>query len=517
MSSGRVRMIGCLALLLSPTAPGADYWAYQYKHIDVTVAGSSGYAQHVARNADRLGVALAQVLNFRSDARLPTHIFVLPDDEIVKLLGASGTATYSTTGYDTTVIASAGRSEDDHYWGVYFGYVGSLLAGDGALRYPYWLRLGVPELFATTEFDHERIRTGGIAPGYAYTVADGKLIPLRSFLALEEHDPQLQSAGIVDMYAAQSWFLTREVLVEGRHRDEFSRYLALLSEGRGERAAFTASFSASYEDLDRMLRDDRRAPAHVYVLPSPTDPRPDAAPPRKLAAPEVAARLAVANLAAGHRAEALHLAGQALDADPANETALCAAIEAQLLNWNYPAVLAAVNALVAHGRPSPPALAERAAALTILASAVSAGHADLGVDAPTLLRHAREDYQGALAADPEDLRSWAGLAGLYGAERDTAAAHALLPTAAQALTRHPRNANLAYALAHMCAQTQQWDCAAKFAAAWRDNALTAASRADAAAFEARLSAYRARLASAAPAVSGPPGPAQPAPVPPASH
>jgi Tfp pilus assembly protein PilF len=139
------------------------------------------------------------------------------------------------------------------------------------------------------------------------------------------------------------------------------------------------------------------------------------------------------------------------------------------------------------------------------------------VDAPTLLRHAREDYQAALAADPEDLRSWSGLAGLYGAERDAAAARALLPTAAQALGRHPRNANLAYALAHMCAQIQEWDCAAKFAAAWRDNALTAASRADAAAFEARLSAYRARLASAAPAASGPPGPAQPAAVPPASH
>jgi tetratricopeptide (TPR) repeat protein len=510
--AGRGALLACLALLTAPAAPGADYWAYQYKHIDVTVAGSSGYARNVARNADRLDVALSQVLNFRSAARLPTHIFVLPDDEIVKLLGASGSATYSTTGYDTTVIASAGRSEDDRYWGVYFGYVGSLLAGDGALRYPYWFRLGVPELFASTEFDSRRIRTGGIAPGYAFTVADGKLIPLRTFLALEEQDPQLQSAAIAGMYAAQSWFLTREVLVEGRHRDEFSRYLALLSEGRGERAAFAASFSVSYEDLDRMLRDDRRAAAHVYVLPSSVDVRPDAAPPRKLAAPEVAARLAAANLAAGHRPEALRLAGQALAVDPANETALCTAIEAQLLNWNYSAVLAAVNALVAHGRPSPPALAERAAALTILASAVSAGHADLGVDAATLLRHAREDYQGALAADPEDLRSWAGLAGLYGAERDAAAARALLPAATEALGRHPRNANLAYALAHMCAQTQQWGCAAKFAAAWRDNALTAASRADAAAFEAHLSAYRARLASAAPPVAPPP-----APVPPASR
>jgi len=510
---GRAGLLLCLALLAAPRAPGADYWTYQYKQIDVTVAGSSGYARLVARNADRLGTALTRVLNFRSEARLPTHIFVLPDDEIVKLLGAGSTATYSTTGYDTTVIASAGRGEDDRYWGVYFGYVGSLLAGEGALRYPYWFRLGVPELFASTEFDSHRIRTGGIAAGYAYTVADGKLIPLRTLLALEEQDPRLQTAAFADMYAAQSWFLTREVLVEGRHRDEFDRYLTLLSAGRSERAAFAASFSVSYEDLDRMLRDDRRAPAHVYVLPSPADERPDAAPPRRLPAPEVAARLAAAYLAAGHRAEALRLAGEALAADPADETALCTAIDVQLLNWNYPAVLAAVNALVAHGRPSPRALAERAAAVVVLASAVSAGHADLGVDAPTLLRHAREDYRAALAADAEDLRSWAGLAGLYGAARDVAAARELLPAATQAFDRHPRNANLAYALAHMCAQTQQWDCAAKFAAAWRDNALTAASRADAVAFEAHLSAYRTRLASAAPAGAPPPAADHPAPAP----
>ena len=508
----RAALVALLAVL-APAAPpafAADYWAYQYKNIDVTVVGTSGYAQHVARNADRLGVALAQILDFKATSRLPTHIFVLPDDQIVQLLGAGGSSTYSTTGYDSSVIASAGGSNEDHFWGVYFGYIGSLLAGDGALRYPYWFKLGVPEVFANTVLDHRHVRTGGIAPGYALTVAGGKLIPLRTFLALEEQDPQLQSAAFADTYAAQSWFLTREILVEGRHRDEFARYLALMNAGRSERVAFAASFSASYEQLDAMLLDDRRAVGHVYVLSSPADDRPDAVPPRKLAAPEIAARLAEAQLLSGHRAEALRLAGQALADDPANETALRVACEAQLLNWNYPAVLAAVNALAAHGTPSPRALAASGAALTILASAVDAGHASLGVEAARLLKAAREDYRAALAADPEDLRSWAGLAGLYGAARDAQAAGALLPAASQALARHPRNANLAYALAHMCAQTQQWDCAARFAAAWRENALTAASRAEAQAFETHLSTYRQHLASAVP-TSAPPAAAAGAP------
>jgi hypothetical protein len=496
--AGRALWVAAL-LLGAPPAFCEDYWAYQYKNIDVTVAGTSGYAQHVARDADRLGVALAQILNFKSLARLPTHIYVLPDEEIVKLLGGSGSATYSTTGYDTTVIASAGGGDDDRFWGVYFGYIGSLLAGDGALRYPYWFKLGVPEVFATTEFDHYRLKTGGTAPGYALTVGTGNLIPLRTLLALKEQDPQLQSAAFADMFAAESWLLTREILVEGHHREEFQHYLALINDGTDERAAFAASFKVSYEDLDRMLRGDAHDRGHAYIFQSPPEEAEVPAPPRQLPAPEVAARLAAANLAAGHRPEALRLAGESLKDDPANETALLTACEAQLLNWNYPAVLAAVNEMAAHGTPSPRELAESAAALTIVSSAVSAGHANLGVDPAALLQQARRDYRGAIAADPEDLRSWAGLAGIYGAQRDAAAASALLPDATRAFERHPRNVNLAYALAHMCAQTQQWDCAARFAAAWRENALNQESRSEAAAFEAHLTAWRRRLASAVPA------------------
>ena len=499
-SFGRVLAL----LLLAGPAAAADYWAYQYKNIDVTVAGSASYARHVARNADRLRAALTQILNFSGDPPLPTHIYVLPDDQIVELLGSSGSSNYHSSGYDSTVIASRGQGGGDEYWGVYFGYVGSLLAGDRTQRYPYWFRLGVPEVFATTEFDHDRIRTGGIAPGYALTVASGTLIPLRTFLALQEHDPQLQTASVSGMYAAESWFLTREILVEGRYRNEFSRYVALVQEGRSERAAFAASFKVSYEDLDTMLRGDQRVAAHVFLLASPQDLRPDAVPPRKLSSPEVQARLALVNLKTGRRVQALRLVDAALHDDPANERALRVAAEAQLEEGNYAAAFAAVDRL-SGGALSPEGMAECAGILTVLASAATAGHVVLPVDAPTMRKFVQRYYQAAIEANPEDLRSWAGLAGFYGAQRDAAAAQALLPGASQALARHPGNVNLAYALAHMCAQTRQWDCAAKFAGAWRENALTEASRAEAAAFESQLSAYRQRLASAPDAaVAAPP-------------
>jgi tetratricopeptide (TPR) repeat protein len=493
--AGRVLALA-LAVLTGPATAATDYWAYEYKNIDVTVAGSASYAQHVARNADRLATALGQILSFRGgDPPLPTHIYVLPDEQIVELLGSTGSANYSSSGYDATIIASRGPGSGEEYWGVYFGYVGSLLAGDRAERYPYWFRLGVPEVFASTEFDHDRAKTGGLAYGYALTVASGKLIPLRTFLALKEQDPQLQTAAVGQMYAAESWFLTREILVEGRYREEFSNYLALVQQGKSSPAAFAASFKVGYEVLDRMLRADQRVTAHIFLLSSPEDRRPDTAPPRKLAPPEVEARLALVDLKTGRRAEALRRALAALKDDPTNERALRVVAEAQLEQGDYPASFAAVDRLSA-GALSPEGMADCAGILTVLASAVIAGHVVLPVDAPTLLKFVQRYYQGAIEANPEDLRSWAGLAGFYGAQRDAAAAQALLPGASQALSRHPGNVNLAYALAHMCAQTQQWDCALKFAAAWRENALTEANRADAAAFEARLTAYRQRLASA---------------------
>jgi tetratricopeptide (TPR) repeat protein len=497
MRRAAARAFAVLLLAAGPPAwPAKDYWAYQYKNIDVTVAGSSAYARNVARNADRLGAALTQILNVRSDARLPTHIYILPDEQIVELLGSSGSSNYNSSGYDATVVASRGTGSGDAYWGAYFGYVGSVLAGDGAQRYPYWFRLGVPEVFATTEFDRDRITTGGIARGYALTVASGTLIPLRTFLGMQEQDPQLQSGALGEMYAAESWYLTREILVEGRHRDEFSRYLELLHQGRGERAAFATSFNVSYEDLDKLLRGDQRVAAHVFALASPADESPDAVPPRKLTSTEVQARLALVNLRVGRREQALRLAGEALHDDPTNEQALRVAAQAQLEAGNYPASFAAVDQLSRSSALSPDGMAESAAILTVLASAVTGGHAALVVDAPKMLWYAQHYYQAAIEANRDDLRSWAGLAGLYGAQRDRAAAQALLPAASQALTRHPDNVNLAYALTHMCAQTQQWECAAQFAAAWRDNALTEASRASAAAFESRLSAYRLHLASA---------------------
>jgi tetratricopeptide (TPR) repeat protein len=500
VSTARVACLLPLAPLAS--AYGAEFWAYQYKHLDVTAVGDAAGAVKIARNLERLDAALTRILSLKATNRLPTHIYVLPEAQIRQLMGDS-TSEYSTSGFDATVITeidAQGRGSDP-YWGVYFGYVGSLLAGDGALRYPYWFRIGVPQVFATTEFEYDHLKTGGISPGSAYTLMTRSWIPMRTFLALQQGDPQLQGGPYLDMYGAESWYLTREVLVESRYREQFGRYLELLHEGKSESEAFAASLPISYEELDKVLRADLRAPTHVYRLESPHDASSVPGSPVRLTEGEVQARLAVVDLATRHRAEALRLAGEALKAEPANEHALRVLARAQLQEQNYAAALAAVDQLAAHS-PTPDGLGESGDVLRELASAQAGHRAALTVDAGTLMQRAKAAYEGALASNPEDLRSWAGLAELYASRRDLDGARAFLPSAMQALERHPRNVTLAYALTEMCAQTNQPESALKFAGIWRENALTDHDRDRATAAQSRLEAYLERRSALAPAGPG---------------
>jgi len=111
----------------------------------------------------------------------------------------------------------------------------------------------------------------------------------------------------------------------------------------------------------------------------------------------------------------VQLANQALQAEPANESALRALAQAQLARGAYGEALAAVDKLAAQGA-SAAASADSAAILAGLARAAASGRATLSVDAATLKRRAKEAYERAIAADSEDRRSRDGLTRLDGSQ-----------------------------------------------------------------------------------------------------
>jgi tetratricopeptide (TPR) repeat protein len=471
---------------MSPAAVAQDYWSYSYKGFDAITTAGSGHAVSLAHDLARFDTALTRILKL-PEKRLPTHIYELSGKEVKELLGEADAATYKFSGYEVSVITGTGAHGSDR-WGALFGYTGSLLVSGRASRTPYWYRMGVPQLFAHTEFGPGSVTTGGVVPGFAQTLLHTKLIPMRVFLAMQPNDPQLRtSSDFYKLFEAESWYLAREIYVENKLRSEFGNYLALTREGKSESDAFAASFKISYEDLDRLLVQAMREPAHKYVVNVPREPADDQQP-RKLSVIEAKTLLADLSLLVQHRADALRLATEALQADSNSELSLRILARANLQDGDFAASLAAVDKLAALTAPSAAALTDSGDVLFGVARAVSAKQASIGTNSDTLSGRAKGAYERAIQLEPDDLRAWAGLAYLYGSLRDNVAARALVTRAQPVMEKRLDSGALARALASMCYQTEQTEAAFLFGQYWRDDAITPRDLDEARAFMARLHA-----------------------------
>jgi tetratricopeptide (TPR) repeat protein len=474
-----------LALLLSGQVTAADYWSYSNSDFQVTTYEGAGYTASLARALPRFNKALTRILQLPAK-HLPTHIYELPPEQAKQVLGAVATS-YKFSGYEVLVVTSEGQEGPDRYWGAFFGYTGSLFLNGRTSRSPYWFQLGVPQLFAHTEFKGDKVITGGPVARFVWTLQKVKLIPMRTFLRVQSTDPRLQSSsGFNTMFEAESWYLAYEVYVEGKLRPEFSRYLELMRDGKTEADAFAASFKISYEDVDKLLVEGTRQ-AHVFMVDEPAD-TPSGQAPRKLTASETKAMLADLSLEWQQRADAVRLAAEALQGEPNNELALRVQARGKLRDGDFPGALAAGDMLEGLPTISAVALTDVGDVFFELANEVAKKQAVIGVQAEDLNRRAQDAYERAIGLDPEYLRAWAGLAYLYGSQRDVTAAKELAEKAQPVMEAHLNSGALARALATMCAKTGQTHAAFLFGEYWRDNAITQKDLNAAMAFMAQLAA-----------------------------
>ena len=453
-------------------ARAENYWRYSFQNVEIVTVGGADRATTLAEDVVRFDNALTQILQL-SAAPLPTRIHELPGKVNDALLGVADAAVYSYTPYGVTVVSGErGTDEATRNWGLLFGYTGGLLASGRDSRCPYWFQIGVPLLFANAEFDSDRIKTGGNDRGFAYLINTSNLIPMRVLLRTEQSDSQLaNSATYRSLFQAESWYLAREVFVESMLREEFGHYLGLIRQGQSEPDAFAGSFKVSYEDLDRKLAESITEPTHIYVVKVPKVALGEAEP-RRLAPAEVAARLAELNMMQSHAADTRRLADESLREDPASELALRVRARLEERQGDFGAALADLDRLGTLPAPSAAGSTDRAELLASIAEKVGHDRATVGADAGTLYARARDAFEGAIRADPEFLRAWAGLADLYTRTGDEAGAKALVVRAQPVLERHRGNDGLARALALMCARSGQSAAALRFAQAWRDAAIT---------------------------------------------
>lgn len=282
------------ALLLIPLSAlaGEDhYFGYTYRNVEVTAAGSGVYAINLARYCVRLDGMLSRILGITATDRAPVHLYALPEGRVRELLGDASFTSYRFSAAGATILTSNVTAHDSEYWGAYYGYTAALLASDGRFTGPDWYLLGVPLVFAATKYEGNRAHLGMVDRGYGRQLGQGSSrIPMRRFLPLKR-------ATIFDdeatrrIYDAEAWGLAHEIFVEGWHRAEFNKYLELMRHGTAEPEAFAASFSVTYEQLDKdFAYTVDRGRALVYTLQSP-DPEAAGAVAEPLSGAELKERL----------------------------------------------------------------------------------------------------------------------------------------------------------------------------------------------------------------------------------
>lgn len=263
VAAGLIAVFG--AHVARATGP-LPYWSYSYQGIDVMTPEDGAHARTLAHNVHRVEVAVQRLLDANSTMPLPpTHIYSLHHPTYVRLAPPNRVdSSYNVRLYvpfefvvrDGENYALMDAGEPDQSAGAYFGLAGSLLVRQ-KIRYPAWFSTGFARLISPAHISGSQVIVGRTDPWLAKVLLSRKLrfIPTRELLRMNPEDEALQKDLGTQEYAAECWLLVHAITVEGRHKSEFARYLQLLDEGKPSADAFAGSFQATYEDLDKMLKD----------------------------------------------------------------------------------------------------------------------------------------------------------------------------------------------------------------------------------------------------------------------
>jgi hypothetical protein len=483
--------VALLLLWIPSTSRAADkYWAYSYKGIDVTAEGSAEYARTIAHNLHRLELSIAAVLSGQgAEWRPPTLVYAVPDDTFSLLYGKKNdsiASVYYSNSFSSSILINNSSKGDDRYWSIYFGLTGSVLNSAYSFRYPQWFIAGLSEVIAASKIEHFKVVVGSYASGRVYTLSSNAFIPLKTLLALKKDDPQFASEKFTQLYAAQTWFLVHQIVIEKQYHDNFYRYFLALDRGQSEDAAFAASFDVSWETLDKSLHD-AFASKKIQIFNVALQDEKDGSEPRRLTQEEAYGRLSL--LAVEHTpqaAVALKLSAQALSVAPNNEDALIGQARAQLKESDYPAALNTGETLCTGDALSQKGAAACGIVFSALRNAVAAKKASIGMDAGSLGARALLYYEKAVTMNPEDLASWRGMAELVGETHDVVYAKSLLPKIDTVQAGHSRVGALAGSVASLYATVGDYENAVKYGVKWQNNSLSSLERSRADAYVSRL-------------------------------
>jgi Flp pilus assembly protein TadD len=118
------------------------------------------------------------------------------------------------------------------------------------LPYPAWYVEGFAEYASTVTFKKDVIEYGRPSVSRAYTLVQGKWLPLDEILFGDVPTDRERMSS----FYAESWLLSHYLLRSAEQRPRFAAYLAAAARGEEPRKAFATAFPAPVDQLERELR-----------------------------------------------------------------------------------------------------------------------------------------------------------------------------------------------------------------------------------------------------------------------
>lgn len=333
------RLLLALAVLvcLAPQARargGEPGWTgVRTKNFLVVGRGRAAQVRREATRLEQFHAALSSVFarlvgGERAGPRAPTTVVLFSDDAAYSPFKprfggriAGGVAGHFQSSHEVNYIAVSLASERDEGSSstLLHEYV-HLLFSDYFRNAPVWLKEGMAEYYSTARVNGGgRVTLGGPVKPRQRFLRSGLPLPLTALFAVEESSPHYQENGKRALFYAESWALVHYLLNGGgeARREQFARYLGLLSSGAEAAASFREAFGTSPDKLEGELAAYVRLPAYperveTFERAEESRPSPHDAP---LTEAEAAWHLGDMLLRAGRDEEAEAYLRRALDAD----------------------------------------------------------------------------------------------------------------------------------------------------------------------------------------------------------
>ncbi len=120
-------------------------------------------------------------------------------------------------------------------------------------NYPLWFSEGIAEFYETFEVYDKQVRIGEITPNRLSLLKLSDMIPLQKMLNFRGYNQVLKETSL-DLFYAQSWFLTHYLMMDDERRAKLVDFLNRQADGQSVESAFKEAFKYDFEKLEENLK-----------------------------------------------------------------------------------------------------------------------------------------------------------------------------------------------------------------------------------------------------------------------